>query len=116
MADLVLRKLTLCQGYCMQDVCISLWPEGPNPTPDMIVKVTDICSTDPSDPTYCATPYDIKVDRALVQVLYGITGAGADDPELQLPVYPKGAYWHITKCWTNVPTLPNPTLPNYPVD
>lgn len=100
----------------MQDVCISLWPEGPNPTPDMIVKVTDICSTDPSDPTYCATPYDIKVDRALVQVLYGITGAGADDPELQLPVYPKGAYWHITKCWTNVPTLPNPTLPNYPVD
>jgi len=76
----------------MQDVCISLWPEGLNPSPEMIVKVTNIYSTDPSDPTYSATPYDIKVDRALVQVLSGITGNGSADPNLQLPVYPKGAY------------------------
>jgi len=64
----------------------------------MIVKITNIYSTDPSDPTYSATPYDIKVDRALVQVLSGITANGSADPNLQLPVYPKGAYWHITKC------------------
>ncbi len=82
----------------MQDVCISLRSEGPNPSPDMIVKITNIYSTDPSDPTYSATPYDIKVDRALVQVLSAITVKSSADPNLQLPVYPKGAYWHITKC------------------
>lgn len=62
----------------MQDVCISLWPESGGP--DMIVKVMDICSTDPSDPTYCATPADIKIDRAKVQMLYNIP-----DPRLRGP-------------------------------
>ena len=84
----------------MQDVCISFWPEGGGP--DMIVKVMDICSTDPSDPTYCATPSDIKLDRAKVQMLYGIPTPGSADPELQGAKYPRGTYWHLTKCWTNV--------------
>ena len=88
----------------MQDVCISIWPEGD--TPDMLIKVTDICSTDPSDPTYCATPNDIKMDRAKVQILYGIPGDGSSDPALQGDRYSKGAYWHISKCWTNVRISP----------
>ncbi|KAL9025201.1 MAG: hypothetical protein Q9196_005936 [Gyalolechia fulgens] len=96
--------------YCMQDVCISFWPEGDTPGtsafPDMIAKVTDICSTDPKDPTHCATPSDIKLDRAKVQVLYNIPSPGKDDPDLQKPVYPRGTYWHLTKCWTN--GLPQP--------
>ncbi|KAL8903871.1 MAG: hypothetical protein Q9207_003642 [Kuettlingeria erythrocarpa] len=97
-------------GYCMQDVCISFWPEGKTPGtsafPDMIAKVTDICSTDPNDPSHCATPSDIKVDRAKVQVMYNIPSPGKDDPDLQKHVYPKGTYWHLTKCWTN--GLPQP--------
>ena len=86
----------------MQDVCISFWPEGETPEtsafPDMIAKVTDICSTDPNDPTHCATPSDIKLDRAKVQVMYNIPSPGKDDPDLQKPVYPKGTFWHLTKC------------------
>lgn len=86
----------------MQDVCISFWPEGDTPGtsafPDMIAKVTDICSTDPNDPTHCATPSDIKLDRAKVQVMYNIPSPGKENHDLQQPVYPKGIYWHLTKC------------------
>ncbi|KAI4213160.1 MAG: hypothetical protein L6R36_009462, partial [Xanthoria steineri] len=96
--------------YCMQDVCISFWPEGDTPDtstfPDMIAKVTDICSTDPDDPTHCATPSDIKLDRAKIQVMYKVPSPGKDNPDLQKPVYPKGTFWHLTKCWTN--GLPQP--------
>ncbi|KAL8661965.1 MAG: hypothetical protein Q9168_008324 [Polycauliona sp. 1 TL-2023] len=94
----------------MQDVCVSFWPEGDNPdtstSPDMIGKVTDICSTDPKDPTHCATPSDIKLDRAKVQVMYKVRSPGKDNPDLQSPVFPKGTFWHLTKCWTN--GLPQP--------
>ena len=86
----------------MQDVCVSFWPEGDTPNtstfPDMIAKVTDICSTDPNDPTYCATPSDIKLDRAKIQVMYNIPSPGKENPDLQKPVYPKGTFWHLTKC------------------
>ncbi|KAL8933770.1 MAG: hypothetical protein Q9216_006218 [Gyalolechia sp. 2 TL-2023] len=96
--------------YCMQDVCISFWPEGKQPGtsafPDMIAKVTDICSTDPNDPTHCATPSDIKLDRAKIQVMYNIPSPGKENADLQKHVYPKGTYWHLTKCWTN--GLPQP--------
>lgn len=85
----------------MQDVCVSFWPEGEF-TNDMIAKVTDICSTDPSDPTHCATPSDIKVDRAKVQVMYDIPLPGSANAALQAPKYIKGTYWHLTKCWGNV--------------
>jgi hypothetical protein len=89
----------------MQDVCVSFWPEnGPEGsyTNDMIAKVTDICSTDPNDPTHCATPADIKVDRAKVQVMYNIPVPGSENADLQKDKYVKGTYWHLTKCWGNV--------------
>lgn len=78
----------------------------------MIVKVTDICSTDPSDPTHCDQPSTIKIDRAKVQVMFG---AATDDP-----VAAQGVYWHLTKCWTNGRAQPayadnwfaKPPLPN----
>ena len=88
-------------GYCMQDVCVSFWPEDEFSN-DMIAKVTDICSTDPNDPSHCATPSDIKVDRAKVQVMYNIPSPGSADPDLQKDKYVKGTYWHLTKCWANV--------------
>lgn len=79
-------------GYCMQDVCISFWKE--DGTSDMMLKVTDICSTDPSDPTYCATPADIKVDRSKVKIMAGLTG---DDAKLQGDQYPDKAWWFFMK-------------------
>lgn len=100
--DLLLTaSCLLSQGYCMQDVCVSFWPEGAF-TNDMIAKVTDICSTDPSDPSHCATPSDIKVDRAKVQVMYDIPVPGSENAALQADKYIKGTYWHLTKCWANV--------------
>ena len=106
----------------MPDVCISIWPEGDTPdtlgtTPDMLIKVTDICSTNPSDSSYCATPADIKMDRAKVQILYGLQGS---EPELKADRYTKGGFWHISKCWTNALYQPayqdnwfaQPPLPN----
>ena len=89
----------------MQDVCVSFWPEnGPEGdyTNDMIAKVTDICSIDPNDPSHCATPSDIKVDRAKVQVMYDIPVPGSANADLQKDKYVKGTYWHLTKCWGNV--------------
>jgi len=94
----------------MQDVCVSFWPEnGPEGdfTNDMIAKVTDICSTDPSDPSHCATSSDIKVDRAKVQVMYAIPVPGIDNAELQKDKCVKGTYWHLTKCWANVRAIPS---------
>ena len=79
---------------------MSLWPESGGP--DMIVKVMDICNTDPSDPTNCATPADIKIDRAKVQMQYNNPTPGSADPDLQCTKYPRGTYWHLTKCWGNV--------------
>ncbi|MCJ1408527.1 hypothetical protein MMC19_002602 [Ptychographa xylographoides] len=91
--------------YCMQDVCVSFWPEGEF-TNDMIAKVTDICSIDPNDPSHCASPTDIKVDRAKVQVMYDIPVPGSANVALQADKYIKGTYWHLTKCWGNA--LPQP--------
>lgn len=88
----------------MQDVCIAMWSEIN--AGDQIVKVTDVCSTDPDDDTHCATPNDIKVDRAKVYVLYNLTGPGIDNADLQKPVYPRTVYWHFTKCW--LMALPQP--------
>ena len=70
----------------MQDVCISFWDEGW--TTDMMLKVTDICSTDPSDPTSCGTPGDIKVDRAKIHVWShgGSTEGNA---------WPQPAVWYV---------------------
>lgn len=81
-------------GYCMQDVCISFWKE--DGTSDMMLKVTDICSTDPSDPTHCANPADIKIDRAKAKVMQGLSS----DP--QGDQYPEKVWWFFMKCWADV--------------
>ena len=81
----------------MQDVCISFWKE--DGSSDMMLKVTDICSTDPSDPTYCATPADIKVDRTKVQIMEGLSQPPQGD------VYPAMTWWFFMKCWDDVSLL-----------
>ncbi len=71
--------------FCEQDVCISFWKE--DGSSDMELKVTDICSTDENDPTYCATPMDIKIYRSKAKVMeklsYTPTGDG----------YPEQVWW-----------------------
>ncbi|MCJ1366320.1 hypothetical protein MMC16_005448 [Acarospora aff. strigata] len=79
--------------YCMQDVCISFWKE--DGTSDMMLKVTDICSTDPNDPTHCATPADIKIDRAKAKVMQGLSS----DPKGNQ--YPEKVWWFFMKCWAD---------------
>lgn len=81
----------------MQDVCISFWNE--DGSSDMMLKVTDICSTDPSDPTYCATPADIKVDRTKVQMMEKLNHHVEGD------VYPEKTWWFFMKCWYDVSLL-----------
>lgn len=65
----------------------------------MMLKVTDICSTDPSDPTYCATPADIKVDRTKVQMMEKLNHHVDGD------VYPEKTWWFFMKCWYDVSSL-----------
>ena len=85
----------------MQDVCISFITK--DWTQDMILKVTDICCTDPDDPSCCATPYDIKIDRTKAQILFGFSGANqTTTPELNGTKYPEPANWFFTKCWDDV--------------
>ena len=86
-------------GYCMQDVCISFWKE--DGTSDMMLKVTDICSTDPNDPTHCQNPSDIKIDRSKAKVMEGLTG-DPDNPGLTGNHFPEGIWWFFMKCWDDV--------------
>ncbi len=83
----------------MQDVCISFWKE--DGSSDMMLKVTDICSTDPSDPTHCANPGDIKIDRAKGKVMEHLTS----DP--QGDQYPEKVWWFFAKCWADVSSSPS---------
>ena len=77
----------------MQDVCISFWTsDGKH---DMMAKVTDICSTDPSDESYCETPNDIKLDRKKVEILE----EGTADNTLPGTEYPDPIFWWFVKCW-----------------
>lgn len=78
----------------MQDVCISFWrPDGSS---DMMLKVTDICSTDPSDPTHCANPSDIKIDRGKAKTMEHLDYLPQGDQ------YPDEVWWFFTKCWADV--------------
>ena len=89
--------------YCMQDVCISFWNEQTEQTKqsDMMLKVTDICSTDPNDPTHCETPYDIKVDRTKVQIMEHMDNG--NDPALTGNEFGGGgSWWFFMKCWADV--------------
>ena len=85
----------------MQDVCIAFFKE--DWSTDMMLKVTDICSTDPNDPTHCATPNDIKIDRSKAKIW---SGHGNDQlenvPEVQGHSYPNKILWFFMKCWFDV--------------
>ena len=85
----------------MQDVCISFWKE--DWSTDMMLKVTDICSTDPNDPTHCETPGDIKIDRSKAKVWSGHGNDNLEDvPELMGNSHPDKSVWFFMKCWADV--------------
>lgn len=85
----------------MQDVCISFWKE--DGLSDMMLKVTDICSTDPNDPTHCATPADIKIDRTKAQIMEKLTDKPIESyPQLMEDQFPEKIWWFFTKCWADV--------------
>lgn len=95
--------------YCMQDVCISFWNEETEQLKqsDMILKVMDVCSTDPNDPTHCATPYDIKIDRSKAQIMEHLGGpehpSQEDNPALNGNEFGGGGtWWFFMKCWADV--------------
>lgn len=70
-----------------------------------MLKVTDICSTDPNDPTHCATPADIKVIRSKVAVMEHLTGPPIESiPELKGDQFPQKTWWFFAKCWADVCT------------
>ena len=110
----------------MQDVCISLWNETSFAAEhtDVMVKVTDICSTDPTDASYCATPENIMIDRIKAYQLYNWTRRGQheNDALKQRSQYPHRVWWFFSKCFQD--GLPgkgynhsqnwfaNPPLPN----
>ena len=79
---------------CLQDLCIGIFTS----TDDMIAKVTDICSTDPSDPAHCATPEDIKLPRKKIQTIYHYQGKTDDVPQLKGYRHPQKIYWNFAKC------------------
>ena len=89
----------------MQDVCISFWngKTGPDSS-DMILKVTDVCTTDPNDPTHCATPGDIKIDRTKAKIMEKLTDGPLENyPQLMGDEFTDGdTYWFFTKCWADV--------------
>ena len=70
-------------------------------------QVTDICSTDPNDPTHCATPADIKVDRGKAQVMEGLVNPPdmTAHPEVMGDVFPEKIWWFFMKCWDDVREL-----------
>ncbi|KAL6713287.1 hypothetical protein ACLMJK_008752 [Lecanora helva] len=114
--------------YCMQDVCISVWNDsgdGEGAGDDVELKVTDICSTDPSDPSHCATPSDIKIDRIKADLLYSNVKNVSREQRQALNAgaeYPGTIYWFFSKCWDDGLPQPvynttknwfaNPPLPN----
>ena len=71
-----------------------------------MLKVTDICSTNPADPTYCANPADIKIDRIKADLLFTNEREDltvVDNSSLKYGTeYPEKVYWFFTKCWDDV--------------
>ncbi|KAL8913932.1 MAG: hypothetical protein Q9171_001317 [Xanthocarpia ochracea] len=122
-------KFAPLERYCMQDVCISFWNEetAPGKQSDMILKITDVCSTDPNDPTACLTPYDIKIDRAKASIMHKLNLGGMPPMSKQAALngteYTDGkTWWFFMKCWADALPQPayqspnnwftNPPLPN----
>lgn len=85
----------------MQDVCISFWNESGHS--DMMLKVTDICSTDENDPSHCATPYDIKIDRTKSRIMQNFPDP--TDPHISGHQFPGKVWWFFMKCWDDVCSL-----------
>ena len=87
----------------MQDVCICFRTDAGQ---DMISKVTDICSTDPTDPSHCASPEDIKLPRTKVAVIRGMTDEILmDNPELNGDADTQEMWWSPCKCLGEVCTI-----------
>ncbi|KAL8662238.1 MAG: hypothetical protein Q9168_008293, partial [Polycauliona sp. 1 TL-2023] len=88
--------------YCRPDICIAFWDE--HWKTDMMLKVTDICSTDPSKPNSCLTPGDIKIDRTKAKVW---SGQGADPrlakdiPGLDGDKWKSPTIWFFRYCWAD---------------
>ena len=78
----------------MQNVCIAFWaPQGS----DLVAKVTDIYTTDPSDPSHCATSQHIKLPRSKVAILYTVTGLSWTKHPVYAPAKstdPRPIHWH----------------------
>ena len=93
------------ERMCGQDVCISVWNETgfKEGKTDVMVKVTDICSTDPKDPSYCADPSEIMIDRIKGYQLYHWTNktkGGPEDKALRTGAqYPHPVWWFFSKCF-----------------
>ena len=93
------------ERMCQQDICISLWNETgfEGGKTDIMVKVTDICSTDPSDPAYCPDPSHIMIDRIRGYQLYHHTPRAKGGPEDQAlrsgSRYPRPVWWFFSKCF-----------------
>jgi len=67
-----------------------------------MLKVTDICSTDPKDPSSCATPADIKIDRIKADLLFHKTTHKTAEETAALKhgnQYPHKVWWFFMKCW-----------------
>ena len=60
------------------------------------MQVTDICSTNTNDPTSCATPADIKIDRGKAGAMEGLPQPPTGDS------YPEQIWWFFMKCWDDV--------------
>ncbi|KAI4249430.1 MAG: hypothetical protein L6R42_008995, partial [Xanthoria sp. 1 TBL-2021] len=101
-------KFAPLERYCMQDACISFWNEETEQgkQSDMMLKITDICSTDPNDPTACLTPYDIKIDRSKARIMQKMNMPGMPEWEEQEALNGtefKGGktWWFFMKCWAD---------------
>lgn len=115
----------------MQDVCISFWngkQQGQGQS-DMMLKVTEVCSTDPNDPTHCAKPGDIKIDRSKAKIMELSPGDGdvKDIKQVNGSQFTDGisqatseTWWFFTKCWADALVQPaytenwfaQPPIPN----
>lgn len=63
---------------------------------DMMLRDTEICPTDPTDPTACNIPMDIKVDRDKIHTLFNLHSEPTGDE------FSEHVYWMFNKCWTDV--------------
>lgn len=75
----------------------------------MMLKVTDICSTDPSKPNSCRSPGDIKIDRTKAKIWSGQGGdprQAKDIPGLNGDAWHSPTIWFFRYCWADVSCNP----------